>query len=84
MLNNCRFAAEFPAHFDAETNVARDGDDIIVRWSQDGEKGEERFDYLLAATGRRPNLDRIGLENTSVALNDRGVPDVDPMSMLAM
>lgn len=78
------FAGEFAAHFDAETEVDRDGDEIVVRWSEDGDSGEERFDYLLAATGRRPNLDRIGLENTSLVLDERGSPDHDPLSMRAI
>lgn len=77
------FAEEFAAHFDAETEIERDGEEVVVRWSEKGESGEERFDYLLAATGRRPNLDRIGLENTSLVLDDRGSPDHDPLSMRA-
>ena len=77
------FADEFPAHFDARTDISREGDEVVVRWKQDGDEGEERFDLLLAATGRRPNLDRIGLENTSLKLDDRGRPTVDHMSMRA-
>lgn len=52
------FASEFPAHFDAETEVSRDGDAVVVRWRDRANPetgGEERFDVLLAATGRRPN-----------------------------
>lgn len=80
------FGGEFPAHFDADTNISRDGDEVVVSWTNRNDlsdTGEERFDYLLAATGRRPNLDRIGLENTSLILSDRGVPEIDPMSMRA-
>ncbi|SHO54766.1 dihydrolipoyl dehydrogenase [Vibrio quintilis] len=33
--------------------------------------------YVLAATGRRPNVDKIGLENTSAELDERGVPTAD-------
>lgn len=77
------YAQEFGAHFDAQTEIKRDGNQIVVRWLANGESGEERFDYLLAATGRRPNLDRIGLENTSLVLDERGSPDHDPLSMRA-
>ena len=77
------FADEVPAHFDARTEVEREGDSVVVRWSQGDEGGEERFDHLLAATGRRPNLDRIGLETTSLVLDDRGAPNPDPLSMRA-
>lgn len=72
--------AEFPAHWHADTDIRREGDEIIVSWSGE-ESGEERFDYLLAATGRRANVDNLGLENTSLTLNGRGVPEYDPMSM---
>lgn len=80
------FGAEFAAHFDAETKITRDGDAVVVQWrnrNDASDTGEERFDFLLAATGRRPNLDRIGLENTSLVLNARGTPDIDPQSMQA-
>ncbi|GAM63766.1 dihydrolipoamide dehydrogenase [Vibrio ishigakensis] len=44
---------------------------------------EERFtvDYVLAATGRRPNVDKLGLENTPIELDDKGVPVADPFTM---
>jgi dihydrolipoamide dehydrogenase len=80
------FAGEFSAHFDADTQITRDGDDVVVSWTNrndPADTGEERFDYLLAATGRRPNLDKIGLNNTSLILDDRGTPDIDPMSLRA-
>lgn len=80
------FAAEFAAHFDAETQISREGDEVVVRWSNKddpSDTGEKRFDFLLAATGRRPNLDRIGIENTSLVLGDRGSPRHDHMSMRA-
>ncbi len=74
------FAAEFPAHWHADTNIRREGDEVVVSWSG-ADSGEERFDYLLAATGRRANVDQLGLENTSLTLDDRGVPVYDPLSM---
>lgn len=73
------FEAEFPATWHADTTIAREGDEVIVNWN-DGEDREERFDYLIAATGRRPNLDKIGLENTTLPLNERGVPEYDRLS----
>ncbi|MEM9013372.1 MAG: dihydrolipoyl dehydrogenase [Pseudomonadota bacterium] len=76
-----QFAGEFPAHFDAEATVSRDGDEVVVAWREGDAAGEERFDYLLAATGRRANLDRLGLENTSVSLGPPGMPAYDPLSM---
>lgn len=34
-------------------------------------------DYLLAATGRKPNTDQLGLEHTDIQLNERGAVLVD-------
>ena len=46
-----------------------------------GAKTTERFDYLLAATGRRANVDGLILENTSLELDERGVPKFDRYTM---
>lgn len=43
----------------------------------DGGRLEVAGDELLVALGRRPNTDRIGIENTDVALDDRGFIEVD-------
>lgn len=77
------FAAEFPAHWHADTQISRDGDEVVVQWNDEDGEGEERFDYILAATGRRPNVDAIGLENTSLERDARGVPVYDPLSLRA-
>ena len=39
-----------------------------------GEEKEELFDFLLAATGRSPNVKDLGLENTELELDSLGVP----------
>lgn len=43
------------------------------------EKGEvtETFDYVLAATGRRPNLGQLALEKSGLSLDEKGVPITD-------
>ncbi len=46
-----------------------------------GKKQTEQFDYVLAATGRVPNVDKLGLENTGISLDERGVPIADPHTM---
>lgn len=77
------FSGEFPAHWHADTQIERDGDDVLVRWTDGGGEQEERFDYLLAATGRRANVDTLSLENAGLTLDERGVPIYDPLSMRA-
>lgn len=74
------FGAEFPAVWHADTRISRDGDEVVVAWSDDKGEHKERFDYLIAATGRRPNLDKIGLDNTSLPRDERGTPIFDPLS----
>jgi dihydrolipoamide dehydrogenase len=44
---------------------------------------EDTFEYVLAATGRTPNVARLGLENTSLALDESGVPRFDPETLQA-
>ena len=41
---------------------------------KNGEEKEESFDFLLAATGRSPNVKNLGLENTELELDSLGVP----------
>jgi len=75
------FSAEMPVSWNAEARIGREGDAVSVAWDDEHGGGEERFDYLLAATGRRANIDSLGLENTSLTLDARGVPVYDPLSM---
>ncbi len=72
------FGAEFYLDTDAQAEVSREGSQVVVRYrALDGETRVEHFDYLLAATGRRPNLDRLNLEATSLARDAQGVPFFD-------
>ena len=48
---------------------------------EDGIEKAEKFDYVLVATGRSPNVKCLGLENTSLKLDSRGVPIFDPATM---
>ncbi|OHX10745.1 dihydrolipoyl dehydrogenase [Chromobacterium sphagni] len=49
--------------------------------SLDGEEETEQFDYVLAATGRAPNVRGLGLENTSLPLDQAGVPLFDAQTL---
>ena len=78
------FQAEF--RLDTKANVRgmqREADHIRIRFvdREDGIEKTENFDYILAATGRSPNLKGFGLDNTSLELDSRGVPVFDPATM---
>jgi dihydrolipoamide dehydrogenase len=63
------------AHF---VGMDREGDRVAIRRKDaDGIERTEHFDYVLAATGRSPNVDRIDLENTTVDRDASGVPVFD-------
>ncbi len=55
------------------TQVKNDGDEVVVVT----ESGEFRFDALLYATGRKPNVEPLQLENTDIELTERGAIKVD-------
>lgn len=48
---------------------------------RDGTRQSELFDYVLAATGRAPDVAALALENTALALNERGVPVFDRFTL---
>ena len=50
---------------------------IEIEHIHNGQNTVEHFDFALAATGRRPNIDQLGLENTSLQLDARGNPSFD-------
>lgn len=49
----------------------------IQFFNHDGKLESFVVDYVLAATGRRPNVDKLAIENTSIELDERGVPKAD-------
>ncbi|HXZ07084.1 MAG TPA: dihydrolipoyl dehydrogenase [Paraburkholderia sp.] len=73
----------YEAHATVESAV-RDGDTVRLRFQNDaGEQIEDTYDYVLVTAGRKPNVDRLGLNNTSLALDSHGVPVYDPLTLQA-
>ncbi len=72
-------------YLDADVKVdmmQREGDKVFIRYQGlNGLPQEIMVDYVLAATGRRPNVDNLGLENTRLVLDARGVPQADRLTM---
>lgn len=64
------------------------GHDIEVEATENGvrvQAGEQTFevDALLAAVGRRPNIEQLNLEALGVPLQDNGLPGIDPQRLRA-
>ncbi len=72
------FQEEFYLDTNANAEVVRDKDEVVVTYrALDGTTRTERFTYLVAATGRTPNVGGLGLEHTTLARDARGVPLFD-------
>ncbi|HIF9501760.1 TPA: dihydrolipoyl dehydrogenase [Photobacterium damselae] len=80
---NKTFNEEFYLDPDVKVeSMVRNGDAVEIKYlGKDGQLKEITVDYVLAATGRRPNIDKLAIENTSLELDDRGVPKADYYTM---
>jgi dihydrolipoamide dehydrogenase len=70
------FNREFYLDLNAEVKTIREEQDGVAIEYRHRHNGmiEQRFDYLLAATGRRPNVDGLALENAGLELDGNGIP----------
>ncbi len=55
-------------------SVEAEAGGVEVSYRYQGESRQDSFDFVLAATGRIPNVDMLGLENSSIERDLRGVP----------
>ncbi|WP_318522955.1 dihydrolipoyl dehydrogenase [Photobacterium leiognathi] len=63
-------------------SMKRVDDQVEIQYvTKSGELATILVDYVLAATGRRPNVDNLNIESTSLALDERGVPTADYYTM---
>jgi dihydrolipoamide dehydrogenase len=74
-------------HFETHAQVeaaTREGDSVRLRYRDGaGELHEDTFDYVLVTAGRRPNMDKLALHNTTLEVDARGVPVFDPLTLQA-
>ena len=62
--------------------IERDGEGVRIRYrGKDGVERARHVDYVIAATGRTPNVRGLALESTSLARDTRGVPLFDRNTM---
>ena len=76
------FGGEFVLEPDARiVSIERDGDRVTIRRTDAaGKEVTESFDYVLAATGRTPNVDRLALDRTTIDRDASGAPLVDALT----
>ncbi|HLS18421.1 MAG TPA: dihydrolipoyl dehydrogenase [Paracoccaceae bacterium] len=70
-------SADFPIHLGVQVELSESSDGIEIRW----EDQSVEVDAVIAAVGRRPNLEGLGLETLGVPLDKRGLPEIDPLTM---
>lgn len=76
------FREEFAISPKADTRrVERIEEGVRISWSEGGKEHQQTFDYLLAATGRRPNIDHLDIQNAGIELDERGMPEFDPFTL---
>ncbi|MDZ7780553.1 MAG: dihydrolipoyl dehydrogenase [Gemmatimonadota bacterium] len=68
---------EFPVHLGAPAELSEVDGGIAVT----GAAGSFTADAVLAAMGRRPNIDDFGLDTLGVELDEKGMPPVDPSTL---
>lgn len=85
VIDVCRqtLQAEFYLDPDANvTNMTVEGEQVIIDFiDAGGQARTETFDYVLAATGRRPNVSHLELQNTDFELAENGVPLFNPYTL---
>jgi len=79
------FSEAFRFEPQAEVESAiRVEDGVRVRYRPaNGELVDDVFDYVLVTAGRRPNIERLDLHNTSLKLDSNGMPIYDPHTLQA-
>ena len=76
------FRDEFFVDTDADvTGLRRVQDGVEVSYRDGDSTTTTVVDYVLAATGRRPNVAGLKLENTSLPLDARGLPVFSPETL---
>jgi dihydrolipoamide dehydrogenase len=77
------FASELAFDSAAEVRaLERSGDAVTLRYrGPDGVDRTEAVDYVIAATGRAPNVHGLGLDRTTLVLDALGVPHFDRNTM---
>ncbi|MGV0951834.1 MAG: dihydrolipoyl dehydrogenase [Azonexus sp.] len=72
-----RFGREITLWLGSEVSVSASGEEVLMR---SGDR-VAKVDLLLAALGRRPNVDSLNLAAAGIAIDASGMPEFDPATM---
>lgn len=77
------FNKEIDLHFDTNINDIVEHDDYvdISMTDANGTVHTKHVEFVIAAIGRISNVDKLALENTSINLNKRGLPEFNHQTM---
>ncbi|MBG79071.1 MAG: dihydrolipoyl dehydrogenase [Alphaproteobacteria bacterium] len=67
---------EFPIFLNEMASVVDAGNQLCIKTRE-----KKYVDQVIAAMGRKPNLEKLGLENLGIVLNEHGIPDFDSTTM---
>ncbi len=73
------FTDELDLHSDFQLDSIQEVEDgVEIKFTDpDGSKHEGKYQYVLMAAGRSPNLSSLDLEKTGIPLHERGIPPWD-------
>jgi dihydrolipoamide dehydrogenase len=73
---------ELDLHFQSEVlKAVQDGDEVVLTTREGGEEKVGRYQYVLMAIGRTPNVFDLGIEHAGLELGANGVPLFDSRTM---
>ncbi|MFP4683488.1 MAG: FAD-dependent oxidoreductase, partial [Ectothiorhodospira sp.] len=72
-----QFSGELPMWLGESARLTPEADGVVLESAQ----GREKVERILAAMGRRSNIDRLDPEGSVLPLAEDGLPPVDPATM---
>jgi dihydrolipoamide dehydrogenase len=85
VMDVCRQTLQDEFYLDPDAHVTHTqvaGEQVIIDYMNiEGEACRETFDYVLAATGRTPNVAHLDLQNTDFERAENGVPFFNPYTL---
>jgi dihydrolipoamide dehydrogenase len=83
LRNGARVMGEaLDLHFQSEIlKAVQDGDEVVLTTCEGGEEKTARFEHVLMAIGRTPNVFDLGIEHAGLLCGANGVPLFDSRTM---